>query len=122
MRNDDLDEMLSQDNEIVPSSGFVLAVMDAVRCEATTPPPLPFPWKYALPGLAAAVLVVGSVFAVGFAELVRAAPPQSPAALPSAVARIVEAASSAGVEWTVPALLLTLASVMLSMRLAGGRV
>jgi hypothetical protein len=53
MSHDELDRMLLGEREIVPSSGFVTNVMDAVRREASTPPPIPFPWKWALRGLAA---------------------------------------------------------------------
>ena len=49
MNNDDLDRMLLEREEIVPSSGFVAAVMEAVQQEAVAPAPIPFPWKWALP-------------------------------------------------------------------------
>jgi hypothetical protein len=52
MKPEELDRVLSEEADIVPSSGFVAAVMDAVTTDATAPP-LPFPWKRALP-LAAA--------------------------------------------------------------------
>jgi hypothetical protein len=48
--------MLSHEAEIVPSSGFTASVMNAVRGQAQAPPPILFPWKRALPGMAAAVL------------------------------------------------------------------
>jgi hypothetical protein len=55
MTNEDLDRILSsKGDDIAPSSGLVASVMDAIHSEATTPPPIPFPWKRALPGLAAA--------------------------------------------------------------------
>jgi hypothetical protein len=49
--NDDIDHMLSNEDSIVPSSGFAASVMETVRRDAETPPPIPFPWKRALPGL-----------------------------------------------------------------------
>lgn len=58
MNPDDLDRVLAGDGDIVPSSGFVSSVMDAVTAEATAPP-LPFPWKQAWPlaaGLAGALV------------------------------------------------------------------
>jgi hypothetical protein len=54
MNDDDLDRILSRQEDIVPSSGFVSNVMDAVRREASAPPPIPFPWKWAIPGLRSA--------------------------------------------------------------------
>ena len=58
MNHDDLDGLYSHEPEIVPSSGFTASVMDAVRAQAQAPPPIPFPWKRALPGIAAAVLAL----------------------------------------------------------------
>lgn len=52
MEPEELDRVLSGEADIVPSSGFVASVMEAVTTEATAPP-LPFPWKRAWP-LAAA--------------------------------------------------------------------
>ncbi len=56
MGNDEgeINRILSREDEILPSSGFTVSVMDAVRREAAAPPPIPFPWKRALPGLVAA--------------------------------------------------------------------
>lgn len=56
--NDEFDRIMSEE-EILPSSGFAASVMEAVRREAAAPPPIPFPWKRALPGamFAAATLV-----------------------------------------------------------------
>ena len=54
MSGDDLDQILSEEDDILPSSGFASSVMDAVRCEASAPPPIPFPWTRALPGLVGA--------------------------------------------------------------------
>src|SRR5262245_19655523 len=56
MRNDDLDRILCEE-EILPSSGFVGSVMEAVQGELEAPP-IPFPWKRALPGLALACLLI----------------------------------------------------------------
>lgn len=44
MTNDELDRILtSNDDDILPSSGLVASVMEAVRSEAATPSPIPFP-------------------------------------------------------------------------------
>jgi hypothetical protein len=56
VKPDDLDRVLTGEPDIVPSSGFVASVMDAVSADATAPP-LPFPWKRAWP------------FAAGFGAL-----------------------------------------------------
>jgi hypothetical protein len=63
--SDELDDILSQQIQIIPSRGFVMSVMDEVKREATAPPPIPFPWKPALPGLVLAALgLVSLVVAV----------------------------------------------------------
>ncbi len=43
MNHQDLDRILSEQPEIEPSPGFAMSVMKAVRTEAATPPPIPFP-------------------------------------------------------------------------------
>jgi hypothetical protein len=57
-----LDAMLALEEEITPSSGFLSAVMERVQEEASAPPPIPFPWKRAVPGI---VLVAGVLWMVG---------------------------------------------------------
>jgi len=120
MRHDDLDHILSEGQEILPSSGFVGSVMDAVRYEAAGPPPIPFPWKRALPGFAAAAFAFVSVV-VSFVEFFRAPTPQPPPSLPPAVDWILHVAKTSGAGWILLALLLTLVSVMFSM-LAARRI
>jgi hypothetical protein len=120
MRPDDLDRILSEEQEFVPSSGFVASVMDAVRREAATPPPIPFPWKRALPGLAVGVLALLAVLVAGFALLIRGGAAQSPAVpLPPALGLILEAARTVGAIWIVLGLVLSLVLVKLSMRIGG---
>jgi hypothetical protein len=53
---DDLDRILSEDDSIVPSSGFAARVMETVQVEAAAPPPLPLPWRRLLVGPALAVV------------------------------------------------------------------
>jgi len=48
MKPGEIDRVLADEPDIVPSSGFVASVMDAVTAEATAPP-LAFPWKRAWP-------------------------------------------------------------------------
>jgi hypothetical protein len=120
MRQDDeLDRILSEDEEVLPSAGFAVSVMQAVRLEASTPPPLAFPWKRALPGLAAAAVALG----LGLVQAHAAAGPGAagPARLVrwlSTLVPVLEAAVAGGGHWIALALLLTYASVKLSMRLA----
>lgn len=122
MRHDDLDRILSTEQEIVPSSGFVTSVMDAVRRDAMTPPPIPFPWKCALPGLCAAVLALVSVFIAGSALFIPGTVTQPlPARLLSALASILEVWKIVGASWIALALVLSFVSVKLSMRFASSK-
>jgi hypothetical protein len=57
-----LDRILTAEEDLVPSSGFIASVMERVREEAAAPEPIPFPWKRAVPG---AVLAVGGVAWMG---------------------------------------------------------
>ena len=59
MTDERIDEILGTEEELVPSSGFLAAVMERVREEAAAPPPIPFPWKRAVPGFVVAAGVLG---------------------------------------------------------------
>jgi hypothetical protein len=66
--DDSLDRLLqahvaASAEQLVPSSGFVLAVMDAIQQEAAAPPPIAFPWRRVMPG-AIAILYALAVFAL----------------------------------------------------------
>ncbi len=126
IRHEEIDRILSCEDEILPSSGFAASVMDAVRREAAAPPPIPFPWKRALPGLVVAGLALAMVLIAGvvaIAQLGRASTiPQLSMSWPSVLAPIFQRNMESAAIWTVLALLVTLVSVKLSMRLASGRV
>jgi hypothetical protein len=106
MKPEDLDRALSGEPDIVPSSGFVAAVMDAVVAEATAPP-LPFPWKRAWP------------FAAGFVVLLFWLAFRSPAATPGPdlyawFKTIVPMATG----WVAGALVMTIALTVWSLGLS----
>jgi hypothetical protein len=46
-----IDEILAGEEELIPSSGFLASVMERIEDEAAAPPPIPFPWKRAVPGM-----------------------------------------------------------------------
>jgi hypothetical protein len=118
MTNERIDEILGTEPELVPSSGFAASVMERVRQEAAAPPPIPFPWKRAVPGF----VVAGGVLGWGAVEVVRFAGPalmelrRAPAHLTAnaAMARPVEQAV-----WVVAALAVSLVTWMISRRFAG---
>jgi hypothetical protein len=125
MKNDEIDRILSREDEILPSSGFAVSVMDAVRREAAAPPPIPFPWKRALPGLVVAAFTLLLVLVAGVVAIVqldKATAPQLSMSLPSVLPPIFQRNLEYAAIWTAMALLVTFVSVKLSMRLASGRV
>jgi hypothetical protein len=111
-----IDEILAADEELVPSSGFLSAVMERVEEEARMPAPIPFPWKRAVPGF---VLAAG-VFGWAGVEMVRAGIPAMEPGLPTTVQippGLVQPLEQVG--WVALALALSLASWLLARRLAG---
>ncbi len=113
---DKLDVILANEQELVPSSGFLARVMDKVREEAEAPQPIPFPWKRAIPGMALASGVLGW----GAWEMARYAL-SSPAHLALRAIHIsgsgANSAQQAG--WVVAGLACSAAAWLLSRRLAG---
>jgi hypothetical protein len=125
MSHDEIDRILFRDEEILPSSGFAASVMDAVRREAAVPPPIPFPWRRALPLIAAAgaaLVLVVVVLVVGITQLggEGAGPPSAGRWMPTLLPFVNGTLTSAA-GWVLLALALSFASVALSLRLASGR-
>jgi hypothetical protein len=120
MIEDPVDRILSREDDILPSSGFVVSVMEAVRQEAETPPPIPFPWTRALPGLLAlGVALIGLVSLI--VRQLRVSTPASPMVADTFAALLVAIKSPImqGLGWVALALLLSLASVLFSVRWSG---
>jgi len=115
----------SEQDRILPSSGFADAVMAAVRQEASAPAPIPFPWKRALPGMIAAVLLLGAmlVFAArAFWPLIRqaaAAPAASGAG--SALAPFLRSAVNPTVLWGMASVAVPLVCLLALRRTIFGR-
>jgi hypothetical protein len=111
-----IDNILASEEELIPSSGFLASVMERVQEEARTPAPIPFPWKRAIPG----ILLAGGVFGWGAYEFVRQAVPADYSIVLTAPHISVAAErplEQAG--WIAFALAVSLASWLLSRRLAG---
>ncbi len=131
--DDEMNRILFRQEEILPSSGFTASVMDAVRREAAAPPPIPFPWKRALPVMVAGGFVLVMVFVtlvVAIAQVIKSsATAQFSTSLPAMLAPIFGLQGMQGLQrnlvgaagWSVLALLVAFISVKLSMRLAADR-
>lgn len=123
--SNEIDHILSREDEILPSSGFLASVMDSVQREAAAPPPIPFPWKRAVPGLAAACCALALVLAVGFmasSQSGHTTLPQLPSPSGPSMSPIFGGGIESAAIWTALSLLVAWVSVKLSVRLAVGRV
>ena len=112
----EIDRILSTEDALVPSSGFLASVMERVREEATAPPPIPFPWKRALPGM----LLIAGVLCVGALQFAQHAVPAARefAVTVPQISAVVERSLEQG-SWVALALASALLSWLLSRRMAG---
>jgi hypothetical protein len=109
MNDRDIDLILARKDDIVPSSGFSASVMEAIAREATAPPPIPFPWKRALPGLVWCLVV-----SIGF--LMKS---QGSGYNPPPVSGGLDLSALLGAAvWTFAAIAVSVLSVVLSIRLS----
>ena len=113
------EHLAASTEQLTPSSGFVLSVMDAIHTQAVEPPPIAFPWRRVLPGAVAAlgilVAFVLFIFMGNAGNVSSATQPHLIAALSSLTP--VETAAA----WTLLAGCLSLILAALSFRLANRR-
>ena len=76
--------------------------MTAVRREAWTPAPVPFPWLRVLPGLAISAVALAALLIIALAEFQTGALAAGP--IPLTFANIINFARSIGLGWIVLAL------------------
>lgn len=113
--------ILATEEELLPSSGFVASVMERVQEEAAAPPPIPFPWKRAIPG----IVMVAGVFGWGGFELIHLGISKPGLPTLSSLTLILQHLPAAAVVYTESAVWISLAlgasllSCLLSRRLAG---
>jgi hypothetical protein len=129
--NDNLDRLLDEHlsgtaEQLEPSSGFVLSVMESIQAQVAEPPPIPFPWGRALPVM---LLVLCSL--AGLVSLVLRAGGSGAATAPAhsqttlsvlhsfvASAQLITG-SEATLCWIVVAGCLSVAAIAASFRLTG---
>lgn len=121
MTDRDLEDILGAEAQFEPSAGFTAAVMRAVHREATTPPPIRFPWVLALPGLMAWVLTLALAIAL---PLYDSGPPAAPAFRLwlnfSWIQPTLDLLKHLEAGWIVLAVLLTIVCVGFPLRLIRG--
>jgi hypothetical protein len=122
MKDQEFERILSGEADLVPSSGFASAVMDAVRQEASAPPPIPFPWLRALPGIAAFAVAVVVLFIGAFRQSgTSVAGPSAFQSFFSWLTPAFRAAQMVGAGWILAGLLLAYLCVKLSLFLTHRR-
>jgi hypothetical protein len=99
--DNNLDRILSTDQDVVPSSAFVRNVMAAVHREASTPAPISFPWWRAAPGLAIGAVALTAFLVLAVIQF-RGGPVAGP--VPRVFVNIVETANRVDLGWIVLAL------------------
>lgn len=120
-----IDQQLAGNSEqLAPSSGFALSVMEAIETQVAEPPPIAFPWRRALPGLAA-LLCCLSVLAIMLLQARTGATlagyqPQSGAQYMDLLKHRFSARDMA-LSWIAVAAFLSIAAVAASFRFAGRR-
>ena len=121
--HEEIDRILSREDEVLPSSGFVVSVMEAIRREATAPPPIPFPWKRAWPGvvLAGFIVVMVGIAAVAIISRLGGMSVASPLPVAPGIPPMVHGGLESAIRWTALSLLAAFVCVKLSMRLASDR-
>ena len=116
----EIDRILFREDEILPSSGFAAAVMDAVRREAAAPPPIPFPWKRAVTGLLAGICALILVIIAGAIANARLSStsitPPFPMSAMVGLPSMLHGSMPEAVIWTGLALLLAFVSVKTATR------
>lgn len=113
---DPIHSILSSEEPIVPSSGFLAAVMERVQEESLAPQPIPFPWKRAFP----AIPLIAGVFGWGVYEFTQyGIPPLHGGSLPHLHLLAMPATPFDQVAWVALALTASMLSWKLARRLSG---
>src|SRR5215469_659557 len=111
--DDNLDRILSTDQDVVPSSAFVGNVMAAVRREASTPAPIAFPWWRVAPGFVICAFALTAFVVIAAIQIYGGAAVAGP--VPRVFVNVVETANRVGLGWIVLALVAALIPTRLAL-------
>lgn len=100
--DNNLDRILSRDQDVIPSSDFVRNVMVAVHREASAPAPISFPWWRVVPGLAICAVALTAFVIVAVIQFRGGSAGAGP--VPSVFVNVVETANRVGLGWVSLAL------------------
>lgn len=118
------DHLATPAEQIVPSSGFILSVMESIHAQAAEPPPIAFPWRRVLPGIVATAcgLIALAIFALR-AFHASAAGGTAPQPHLRTALSVISAFTPGELTllWVALATCLSIAAVALSFRLTGRR-
>jgi len=123
--DEEIDRVLSFEDEILPSSGFAISSWMRFGAKLRRLRQIPFPWIRALPvlvvsGIALALVLVAGIVAV--AQLGKSCCSRGFRCPPTlALPPLLHGAMESAAIWTLLALVATFVSVKFSMRLASGR-
>ncbi len=113
---DPIDRILTSEDPIVPSSGFLTGVMEGIQEASRAPAPIPFPWKRAI----LAIPLLAGVTGWGAYEFMRGGIPSVP---DISMLQVSMAATTSALlhqaEWVALAFMASLLSWKLARRLTG---
>jgi hypothetical protein len=107
--NEQLERILANDIELVPSAGFTDSVMAVIEVE-TSAVRLEFPWRRALPGGIALLAALVAMFWNGIGML---NDPAATAALEEKLGQLMSMAAGFGASWVALGVAVTVASLWL---------
>lgn len=118
-----LDEHLGGPAEqLTPSSGFAVSVMESIEAKAAEPPPIAFPWGRVLPGMMAILCGLVALAVLAFRSLHSQSSVETARQFHMPTLSSIGSAFTSGevlLGWAALATCLSIAAVAASLRLAG---
>lgn len=124
---DPIDSLLDQNfagsaEELAPSSGFVLSVMESIHAQVSEPSPIAFPWRRVMPGVVAVLCGLAALIVVGLRTIHTGTTAGPTTQVHALLAHSFPPAVTSGemtLCWVLLAACLSIVVVAASLRLAG---